>query len=53
MLMGELLSGDPCHFWATEMFRVIVTDEDGLVLVTLELGAVHGPAVAARAARQA
>ena len=45
-LLGESLSDDACQFWVHEAFRVIVTDADGLTLLTLDVGVTLSPALA-------
>ena len=43
--LGELLKGDGSEFWTNEEASMTVSDENGLVLFRLYLGAVKGAAL--------
>lgn len=42
--LGELLSEDGSQFWVEEEVSMTVSDEGGLILFRLDLGAVMAPA---------
>lgn len=49
-LMGETLKDQPEDVLGSRAFRVIVTDEAGLILFVLDLSAVEAPALSSRRA---
>jgi len=44
-MAGRLLDDDPAHFWSTGEWRVVVTDDAGRTLFTLEFCAREADAV--------
>ncbi len=48
-LMGGLMRDAPEDFWGDEAWRMVVTDEAGLTLFSLEVVAVDAPSLAMRA----
>ena len=48
-LLAESLRNNSQLFWDTENFRIIVADEAGLTLFSLELAVIIAPAMKARA----
>ncbi len=43
--MAELLADDAQEFWNSAEFKVVVTDDHGLVLFVLDLSAIEAPAL--------
>jgi hypothetical protein len=44
-IMAQLVEHEPSAFWETGSFSVTVTDERGLILLTLDLSGTYSPAV--------
>ena len=48
-LLADSLRNNSQLFWETENYRIVVADDDGLTLFTLELAAIIAPALASKA----
>lgn len=46
-MMGEVLKDVSTEFWDTQALKLIVTDEQGLILFGLDLSAIEAPALSA------
>lgn len=46
-MLGDILKSDPHHFWDHQSFKLIVTDENHLILFVLDLSGIVAPAVSA------
>lgn len=42
-VLVDILKGDSCKFWDTESLQVIVSDANGLTLLSLDLSATLAP----------
>ena len=44
-MIAEVLCGEPQIFWDADLYRVTVTNSDGLVLFSVEMFSVMAPAL--------
>lgn len=51
VMLGEVISQDPSHFWATGEWRLIVKDDTDLCLFMLVVTSIDGAAGPPRAQR--